>query len=167
MIVVSNATALIHLSRIDKLSLLEELFSKVIIPRAVYFEVAVPGEVGYERIVKGIQEGWLKIINVRNRDATNELAPLLHRGEAEAIVLSEEARADYLIVDERMARRIAVSRGIKVIGILGLLALGVELQIIDINEALELGQALIESGCIIDPEVYKEWRRSLAERGRS
>jgi predicted nucleic acid-binding protein len=52
-IVVSNATALIHLSRINKLSLLKALFSKVIIPRAVYSEVAVPGAVGYEEIVRG------------------------------------------------------------------------------------------------------------------
>jgi len=30
-----------------------------------------------------------------------ELTPLLHRGEAEAIILAEEAKADYLIVDEK------------------------------------------------------------------
>lgn len=162
-IVVSNATALIHLSRINKLSLLGDLFSKVIIPRAVYSEVAVPGEVGYEEIVKGVQEEWLIVKDIRDRMSAYELAPLLHRGEAEAIILAEEAKADYLIVDERVARHIATSRGIRVIGILGMLSLCVELNLINVNEALRLGQALIESGYVIDREVYEEWRRSLAQ----
>jgi len=160
--VVSNATALIHLSRMNKLSLLKRLFSKVIIPRAVYSEVAVPGAVGYEKIVKGVQEEWIIVKDVRDRMSAYELTPLLHKGEAEAIILAEEAKADYLIVDERVARYIAASRGIKVIGILGILSLCIELNLININEALRLSQALIESGYIIDREVYEEWRRSLA-----
>jgi len=52
--------------------------------------------------------------DVRDRMSVYELTPLLHRGEAEAIVLAEEAKADYLIVDERVARYMAASRGIKV-----------------------------------------------------
>jgi len=161
--VVSNATALIHLSRINKLSLLKELFSKVIIPRAVYSEVAVPSEAGYKEIVKGIQKGWIAVKDIRDRTSAYELAPLLHKGEAESIILAEEAEADYLIVDERVARSIAASRGIRIIGILGVLSLCIELNLININEALKLSQALIEAGYIIDREVYEEWRRSLAQ----
>lgn len=87
---VSNATALIHLSRINKLSLLRDLFSKVIVPRAVYGELAVPGEVGYEEIVKGVEEGWIIVRDIGDRMSAYELAPLLHKGEAEAIILAEE-----------------------------------------------------------------------------
>ena len=162
-IVVSNATALIHLSRIRKLSLLRDLFSKVIIPRAVYSEVAVPGGVGYEEIIEGVQEEWIVVKDIRDRVSAYELTPLLHRGEAEAIILAEEAKADYLIVDERVARHIAASREIRVIGILGILSLCIELNLININEAVRLSQTLIESGYIIDREVYEEWRRSLAQ----
>ncbi len=160
---VSNATAPIHLSRINKLSLLRDLFLKVIIPRAVYTEVAVPGEVGYREVVKGIQEGWIVVKDIRDRMSASELAPLLHKGEAEAIILAEEAKADYLIVDEVVARHIAVSRRIRVIGILGILSLCVKLDLINVNEALRLSQALIESGYAIDDEVYEAWRRSLAQ----
>lgn len=160
---VSNATALIHLSRINKLSLLRELFSKVIIPRAVYSEVAVPSEVGYKEIVKGVQEHWIVVKDVRDRASVYELTPLLHKGEAESIILAEEAKADYLIVDERMARNIATSRGIKVIGILGILRLCVELRLVSVNEAIRLSEVLIKSGYTIDLEVYKEWRMSLAK----
>jgi predicted nucleic acid-binding protein len=159
--VVSNATAIIHLSRINKLSLLRNLFSKVIIPRAVYSELAVPGEVGCEEIMQGVKKGWIIVKDIRDRTSTYELAALLHKGEAEAIILAEEVKADYLIVDERVARHIAASRKIKVIGILGILSLCVKLNIININEALRLSQALIESGYIVKREVYEEWRKSI------
>ena len=77
--------------------------------------------------------------------------------------MAEEAKADYLIVDERVARHIAASRGIKIIGILGILSLCVKFDLISVNEALRLSQTLIETGYIIDSEVYEEWRRSLAQ----
>jgi len=77
--------------------------------------------------------------------------------------MAEEAKADYLTVDERVARHIATSRGIKVIGILGILRLCVELRSINVNEAIRLSEVLIKSGYTIDLEVYKEWRRSLAK----
>jgi len=143
---------------------LKDLFSKVIIPRAVYSEVAVPGEVGYEEIVEGVQDEWIIVKEIWDRMSAYELTPLLHRGEAEAIILAEEAKADYLIVDERVARHIAASRGIRVVGILGILSLCVKFNLININEALRLSQTLIEGGYIIDREVYEEWRRSLAQR---
>jgi len=135
---------------------LKDLFSKVIIPRAVYSEVAVPGEVGYEEIVEGVQDEWIIVKEIWDRMSAYELTPLLHRGEAEAIILAEEAKADYLIVDERVARHIAASRGIRVIGILGILSLCIKFNLININEALRLSQTLIEGGYIIDREVNED-----------
>jgi len=135
----------------------------VIIPRTVYSEVAVPGEVGYKEIVKGFQEQWIVVKDVRDRASVYELTPLLHKGEAESIILAEEEKADYLIVDERVARHIATSRGIKVIGTLGILSLCVELRLISVNEAIRLNEVLIESGYTMDREVYEEWCRSLVK----
>jgi len=65
--------------------------------------------VGYEEIVKGVQEEWIIVKDVWDRVSAHELTPLLHRGEAEAVILAEEAKADYLIVDERVTRHIAAS----------------------------------------------------------
>ena len=43
MIVVSDATVLIGLSKIDKIGLLKALFGKVYIPEGVFYEVAAGG----------------------------------------------------------------------------------------------------------------------------
>ena len=43
------------------------------------------------------------------------------RGEAEAIVLSAQMKADYLIIDERRARAIAQQYNIPLIGTIGVL----------------------------------------------
>ncbi len=45
----------------------------------------------------------------------------LDSGEAEAIALAVELKADYLLIDETKGRQIAASYGIKVTGIIGVL----------------------------------------------
>ena len=45
----------------------------------------------------------------------------LHKGEAEAIVLAAECKADYLLIDERRGRAIAAGRGVPSIGLIGVL----------------------------------------------
>jgi predicted nucleic acid-binding protein len=50
-----------------------------------------------------------------------ELTGQLDPGEAEAIQLAQELRADALIMDERRGRQVAAGRGITVIGVLGML----------------------------------------------
>lgn len=51
-----------------------------------------------------------------------QLCAQLDRGEAEAIVLALERRADVLLVDERRGRRVTAAFGLRVIGLLGMLA---------------------------------------------
>jgi predicted nucleic acid-binding protein len=50
-----------------------------------------------------------------------ELLALLDRGEAEVIALTEELEAQEVLLDERAARAIAITRGLPVIGTAGLL----------------------------------------------
>ena len=63
MIVISNATPLIYLAKIDKLHLLRDLFEHVIIPEEVYKEVVITGlKYGYfdaQTVKSAIEEGWI------------------------------------------------------------------------------------------------------------
>jgi len=60
---------------------------------------------------------------VKNTSAVEQLGTILDIGEAEAIILGEELHADYLLIDETGGRKIARQRGLKVIGLLGVLKL--------------------------------------------
>jgi predicted nucleic acid-binding protein len=63
---------------------------------------------------------WLEIRDVQS-PADSDLTGQLHLGEAEAIELAQELRADLRIMDERRGREIAAARGLTVIGALGIL----------------------------------------------
>jgi len=67
--VISNLTALIFLAKINKLNLLRDIFSKIIILEEVYFEVAVKGcgRPGSEEIRLAIKD-WIivKKLEIKN-----------------------------------------------------------------------------------------------------
>jgi predicted nucleic acid-binding protein len=103
---VSDAGPLIHLSWIDQVDLLERIFEEVIVPPAVRDEVlASPaGTLGLDRIQRAFAEGWLQVTAPTGAlRLTGSVADALDRGEAEALLLAEEVRADLLITDDRPA----------------------------------------------------------------
>lgn len=123
--VVSNSTPLIALARIKQVNLLHAIFGRIIIPQGVYNEVVLQGT--ELPGVKEIREAtWIETLQVQNALAVSLLRTDLDRGEAEAIVLAKEVKADYLLVDEKKARRIARNSGLRIMGILGVVALGVK-----------------------------------------
>lgn len=85
--VVSDATVLIALGRIGLMPLLQKMWCTVVVPEAVYREVAndLPG--GRE-IAEAIASGWLQVRSVGDSGAVRLLqaAGLSGRGECECIV---------------------------------------------------------------------------------
>jgi len=149
MIIVSNATPLISLSKIDKISLLQELFGKVFIPNAVYDEVVVQGQgrAGWNL------PGYIETKRVTNTMASQFLQAQLDDGESEAIVLAKEMNADLLILDEKKARKIAKLNGITVIGTIGVLQKAKDEGILNSIKACLDG--MIQSGIWLDAKLYK------------
>lgn len=61
----------------------------------------------------------------------------LHQGESDAIALAQHLRADALIIDERRGRQEAETRGLVVIGTLGVLASAHERGLVNLAEAID------------------------------
>jgi uncharacterized protein len=119
-IVVSDTTAIIHLSRINALDLLRQLYATIVIPDAVYHELVAngPDEPGAK---EAMSLRWIQRRTVKNLEAVRKLAEDLDPGESEAIVLAQEIHADLLIIDEKIGRDHARRRGLTIIGMIGVL----------------------------------------------
>ena len=118
MIVVSDTSPVLNLARIGRLSLLPSLFRQVLIPSAVYEELAASKK-DLDLALDLSSEPWLLVATARDRRRVQELREDLDPGEAEAIVLAIERGADLLLVDERRGRRSATAADLTVTGLLG------------------------------------------------
>lgn len=116
---VANTTPIIALAMIGKLDVLQQLYSEVVIPTAVQLEILAGGisNIGVAELQKC---PWIQATALQDPGRADLLADL-DRGEAEAIALALELKADLLIIDERLARRHARRLGLKLTGTLGVL----------------------------------------------
>ena len=112
MLVISDTSTVTALLQIGQADLLPTIFDRVIVPPAVRDELL--------RFHHSLPE-FIGIGTIQDQQAADMLERDLDRGEAEAIVLAEESRADYLLMDEKRGRSMAEARGLRVIGLLGLL----------------------------------------------
>ena len=61
----------------------------------------------------------------------------LHAGEQAAILLAEHVKADIILLDEKAARRVAVARGLRVTGTLGVLTEAATRGLVDLAPAID------------------------------
>lgn len=110
---------MVYLTRLGHFEWLRELFGEVLVPPAVWDEIAEqrPDLPESATAKKAHGEGWLK---VREPTTIEPLAARLDPGEREAIALAKELDA-HLIVDDGAGRMIANELGIKITGRLGLI----------------------------------------------
>ncbi|KLU63588.1 hypothetical protein CEB3_c00430 [Peptococcaceae bacterium CEB3] len=120
--IVSNSTPLIALSRINEFELLHVIFGSIIVPSAVYKEVVSEGT-GRPGVKEVANASWIITREVQNLLAVSLLQIDLDPGEAEAVVLAKELGADYLLLDEKKARRVARNSEIEIMGTVGILGL--------------------------------------------
>jgi predicted nucleic acid-binding protein len=100
------------------LELLEYYFDEVYVPYAVYKEVSVYDKPFSEKLKQYLKN---KVSTVENINMVSVLNERIDLGEAEAITLAFEKKADFIILDDLKARKTAKRNGLNVIGTLGLL----------------------------------------------
>lgn len=111
LVAVCDASPLIALEAIGCLELLPDMFTTLVAPPAVLREL--------RSIVK--LPGWLEERALSEPIPSDVCVPTLGPGEQEALALTVEIGAAWLIADERPARQLARSLGLQVIGTLGIL----------------------------------------------
>ena len=146
MILIADSSALVALSIVDKLDVLEKLFGEVYVPRAVYEEVSQENKAESYKLKSYCKDRVLDIQASANFNIT------LGKGESEAIVLYAEQNADFLLCDDKKAKKFAQSFGLKVIGSLGILLKAKEAELVD--EIAPLIEILRGSRIFIDEKTY-------------
>ncbi|MEM6842009.1 MAG: DUF3368 domain-containing protein [Bacteroidota bacterium] len=119
MVVVSDTSVISGLLILDQLSILEELFDEVTIPKAVHHELMDLDRFGYD--ISKLETAWIKVRAVEVDEVLSRQLEKLDIGEIEAITLAKELEAGWLLIDEKKGRRYAEALGIQIIGLLGIL----------------------------------------------
>jgi len=110
MIVVSDTSPLSNLAIVGYLSLLQQIYNRVIIPQGVAEELINASD-EENLIAEVLSLDWIEVIPAKNLELISILRNNhnLDRGEAEAIALVIELDADELLIDERLGRREATA----------------------------------------------------------
>ena len=120
--VVADTGPLIALARLGELDLLRRLYGRVAVPPAVKAELAIGSDrPGARALEAALAAGWILVHGVSDPVALRELSMLLGPGEAEAIAVAAQRRAQVLLIDDARGRRIARRRGVPVAGVAGVL----------------------------------------------
>jgi len=154
-IVVSDTSPITNLAAIGQLDLLQGLYNRIIIPTAVYDEMVnvgkpVPGATEVKTL------SWIQTQAVTDQQRVitiQESEENIDLGEAEAIVLALELKADLLLMDERRGRVVATSYGLQVTGLLGVLVQAKQNNLIQIVKPL-IAQLIEQADFRISDQLY-------------
>lgn len=155
MIVVSDTSPITSLIAIGRVELLKALFGDVLVPPAVADEL---------RRSHAELPSFIVVSQVNDLARVAALEHELDRGEAEAIVLASEARADLVLMDETIGRAVAIREHIRAIGLLGVLLLGKQRGLVT---SIKESMASLESqaGFYLSTQVKKMVLEQAGETG--
>ena len=142
MIVVSDTSPLNYLVLIEMVEVLPALFDRVLVPPGVIEELQAPGAPDAVKAWIAAAPVWIEV----RSPGSSRTSPALGRGEREAICLASDFSA-LCLIDDRKARRQAERMGVRVTGLLGILA-----------EASDRG--LIEGKVVVDRLTRTSFRAS-------
>jgi predicted nucleic acid-binding protein len=154
LIVVADSSPLIFLAKLDRLSLLTQLYgSRLVVPEPVKKEVIRPTAASDDVYVL---EKFLQGCTVLPVRKPRCFARALSEADNAALTLAVRKKAERLLVDERLLRRIAEAEGIVATGTLGILFAGVLAGHLTSKEAeADLSRLVRSAGFRISIAVYE------------
>jgi predicted nucleic acid-binding protein len=122
MLAVSNTSPISNLACIGRLDLLKSQFTALWIPAAVAQELnAHPDPAALAAINAAIRDQFIRITQAQDTPFKRMLSGQIHAGEAEAIAMAADLKADAILIDEQEGRALATQAGLAVTGTLGVL----------------------------------------------
>ena len=120
MIVVADTSAILYLCRVQQERLLQQLYNRVLIPSRVASEFQnLAGTL--PRFSGLVLPDWIAVLADPASLPAQISQANLDAGESAAIALCLNEKADAILMDEALGRKVAEQLGLRVIGILGVL----------------------------------------------
>jgi predicted nucleic acid-binding protein len=150
---VSDADVLIHLSKLEKLSLLQSLYKEIATPDYVKSEILLKGDTELQKAFNS----FLKVFKI-SKDKAQDIAKRynIHVGEANVKVLGEELKATLFLSNERKVRKAAKEEGFAVVGTIGIILKAMKNGLINRPEATFLLEKMKAQDFRIHPDILKK-----------
>jgi predicted nucleic acid-binding protein len=150
MTIVSNTTPLCYLTLIGHVEILPKLYGNVHVTQKVLEELLHPDAPPPVRHWATTPPDWLKIHS--DPDEPDKTLAALDPGERTVLHLAGLLRSDMVLLDESAARALAVQRGLKISGTLGVLCDAAQSGLLNLHPALDL---LRKTNFRASPELWK------------
>ena len=158
MIAVFNSSPLIFLLKLNIIDQVLTLFSKIIVPVYVREEILDKEDTASDKLKALLMSNKVVVVKAINLRMVSALCRKLGRGESEAIVVAMEQSADFVILDDYVARHEASRIGLNVKGTLGIIRKLRELNVIqyDLNKLYQdLSEIKFRVKKVIFDEIFK------------
>jgi uncharacterized protein len=151
--VVCDTSPITNLTAIAQLDLLHQLYGEILIPQAVYDELTalpkpVPGTVEVQTL------SWIRVQKVMDQSQVAEFRRTVDAGEAEALALALEVSAKRVLMDDAAGRSIALDLGLTITGVLGVLLMAKQRQLIVAVRPL-IDALIAQAGFWVSEELYQ------------
>ena len=157
---VADTGPVLHLHEAGGLHLLP-LLGEIFIPPLVIAELRANAP----SLWLNLPPGWVKLqtlsIRAQQRAVEWQRSGLLHGGEAEALALAGDLKADCFLTDDAAARLMAESLGLEVRGSIGVVLLAAAKNLVSKTEAAACWHGLEKSSLWMSPKVRAEARAVL------
>lgn len=156
---VFDATPLIYLATVDRLTLVQHLDEECVVPERVYEEVVETGiEQGYpdaRRIERSVETGQFDVRPVDSTPLQSRLQQNPSLSDADIAVLAcADAHDGSAVMDERYGRDVAAAEGITTRGTAYLVLKLAKQGAISVDDARGVIDSMIEEGWYCAPDIY-------------